>query len=231
MDQTVIDRVKALAHEANRTGGAYHVMRPLPRVVVAGEYDMTPLMPAFHLPDDLTGMTVLDVGTASGFFAMECARRGAHVTAIDVELRDSYHWAIAKLMKWNVRRIKKDIYDLDASFGQFDIVVCGSLIVHLPDPVGAIRRLRSVCSERTVISTPCPEREADAPVCEFIGESQEGGSYWAYWNIGAEALRRMFLAADFDHVEHQDQFTLTPVPGHAHEWSMLHTVAHGVVSS
>jgi FkbM family methyltransferase len=229
-DPAVLEQVKALADEANRAGGGYHVMRPLPGVLVKGEYDMTPLLSAYNLPADLSGKTVLDVGTASGFFAMECARRGARVTAVDLVLWDTYHWAIAELMQWDVTRIQKDIYDLDPTFGQFDLVICGSLLLHLPDPLGAIRRLRSVCRGRTIVSTSCPEQETELPICEFAGELQEGGAYWAYWNIGAEALRRMLLAADFDHVEHQDHFTLTPVPEHPHTWSIYHAVAHGVVA-
>ncbi len=230
-DPQVVEQVRALAEETNLAGGGYHVLRPLPGVVVDGEYDMYPLLEAYHLPEDLTGKTVLDVGTASGFFAMECARRGASVTAVDLVLWDSNHWSIAELMQWDVHRVQKNIYELDSDFGQFDLVICGSLLLHLPDPIGAIRNLRSVCSERAIVSTSCPTGESEAPVCEFVGERQEGGAYWAYWNIGAEALRRMLLAADFDHVEHQDHFTLEPVPGHAHTWSIYHAVAHGVVSS
>jgi hypothetical protein len=81
------------------------------------------------------------------------------------------------------------------------------------------------------VSTSAPEQESEQPICEFAGELQEGGAYWAYWNIGSEALRRMLLAAGFDAVENQDHFTLRPVPGHAHTWSVFHAVAHGVVSS
>src|SRR5207247_8093120 len=81
--QTIAEQVTALADEANRSGGGHHVLRPSPGVEVKGEYDMTPLLPAFHIPTDLEGKTVLDVATASGFFAMECARRGADVTAVD----------------------------------------------------------------------------------------------------------------------------------------------------
>lgn len=230
MDQTVLEQIKALAKEANRAGGGYHVLRPLPEVTVAGEYDMASVLPAYHIPDDLSGLNVLDVGTASGFFAMEAARRGASVTATDLLLWDANHWAIAELMNWDVTRVQMDIYDLEPSFGEFDLVICGSLLVHLPDPVGAIRRLREVCRGRTIVSTSCPAPESDGPVCEFVGELQEGGAYWSYWNIGAEALRRMLLAAGFDGVEHQDHFVLTPVPGRPHKWSLPHTVAHGVVS-
>src|ERR1700709_1603183 len=35
------------------------------------------------LPDDLTGMTALDIGCNAGFYSIELARRGAKVTAID----------------------------------------------------------------------------------------------------------------------------------------------------
>lgn len=231
IDAATFEEIEGLAGKANQAGGGYHVLRPLPGVVVTGEYDMTPNLPAFHIPEDLRGKTVLDVGTASGFFAMECARRGASVTAVDVVFWDEYHWAIAEKMKWDVRRVKSDIYDLDPSLGQFDLVICGSLLLHLPDPVGAIRRLRGVCGGRTIVSTASPEHEAYGPVCEFVGETRENGAYWSYWNIGAEALRRMLIAAGFDRVEHQDAFTLNPVPDHPHTWSILHTVAHGVVAS
>lgn len=235
IEPTALEEIRRLADEANRAGGGYHVLRPLPGIVVAGEYDMAPNLPAFHLPEDLDGMSVLDVGTASGFFAMECARRGASVTAVDLVLWDAHHWAIAEKMNWAVRRVQRDIYDLNSSFGQFDLVICGSLLLHLPDPLGAITRLRSVCRGRAIVSTACPEHDetppGDVPVCEFVGEPREGGAYWVYWNIGTEALKRMFLAAGFDRVEHQDRFTLTTVPDHEHKWSMLHTVAHGVVVS
>jgi len=36
------------------------------------------------LPDDLSGKTVLDAGCGTGAFAIACARRGAHVTGIDL---------------------------------------------------------------------------------------------------------------------------------------------------
>lgn len=226
-----LQEIRRLADEANRSGRGYHVLRPVPGVELAGEYDMTVNLPAFHLPKDLSGLTVLDVGTASGFFAMECVKRGASVTAVDVVLWDTLHWQVAELMGWNIRRVQSDIYALDPSLGTFDVVICGSLLLHLPDPLGAIRRLRTVCGGRAIISTACPEHDqrTGRPTCEFIGEEREGGAYWAYWNIGTEALRRMFIAAGFARVEHEDHFTLRTVSEHEHRWEMLHTVAHGVV--
>lgn len=231
IQQPGFHEIKALAEQINRAGGGYHVLRPLAGIEVIGQYDMYPYLRAFHIPEDLSGHTVLDVGTASGFFAMECARRGAaEVTAVDVVQWDEGHWAIAEQMGWNIRQVQCDIYDLDPSIGEFDLVICGSLLLHLPDPVGAIRRLRSVCRGRAVLSTSRPRYETADATCEFVGEKREGGEYWAYWNIGPEALRRMLLAAGFADVEHLDEFTLTTTADSTQQWSIPHAVAHGVVA-
>ncbi|MCG8457028.1 MAG: class I SAM-dependent methyltransferase, partial [Holophagales bacterium] len=41
-------------------------------------------LPHYHLPEDLTGMRVLDVGCAEGFFSFEAEKRGAsEVVSID----------------------------------------------------------------------------------------------------------------------------------------------------
>jgi len=79
----------------------------------------------------MTGLTVIDVGTATGFFALECAKRGAKVTAIDV-LADSPVSALAKALGLKVRFKQKTL--LAGNIGVFDLVICGSLLMHLPDP-------------------------------------------------------------------------------------------------
>jgi tRNA (mo5U34)-methyltransferase len=38
-----------------------------------------------HLPADLFGYRILDIGCNAGYYSIECARRGASVTAIDMD--------------------------------------------------------------------------------------------------------------------------------------------------
>ena len=48
-----------------------------------------------HLPQRLEGWTVLDIGANAGFYTFELAKRGARVTAIDVDdhYLDQARWA------------------------------------------------------------------------------------------------------------------------------------------
>jgi 2-polyprenyl-3-methyl-5-hydroxy-6-metoxy-1,4-benzoquinol methylase len=177
--------------------------------VITGTYDMTRYVGHYGIPADLTGRTVLDVGTASGYFALECAARGADVTAIDM-WPSSWLDELFELSSGTIRYAQKDIYDLDESFGSFDLVICGSLLLHLPDQLGAIRRLRRVTRGRAVISTSCTEdSESEArPYCEFLGEHATEGDYWSYWSLNAAALVRMCKVAGFSEVEQVGHFVL-----------------------
>lgn len=62
----------------------YHTIELPGGLITPGLYDLREAVPNFHFPDDMRGMSVLDVGTATGFFGFEFARRGAHVTVVDL---------------------------------------------------------------------------------------------------------------------------------------------------
>lgn len=62
----------------------YHTVDLGRGLVTPGTYDHRGQVPTFHFPQDMHGMTVLDVGSATGFFAFEFERRGARVVSVDV---------------------------------------------------------------------------------------------------------------------------------------------------
>jgi tRNA (mo5U34)-methyltransferase len=67
----------------------YHTMDLGDGLITPGLYDYRETLSAFHFPKDMTGMTVLDVGSATGFFAFEFERRGARVISVELpSLRD-----------------------------------------------------------------------------------------------------------------------------------------------
>jgi 2-polyprenyl-3-methyl-5-hydroxy-6-metoxy-1,4-benzoquinol methylase len=205
-----------LVDQTNRQGGTYHRLDFGDGLTIDGEYDMSNYLPYYHLPEDLTGRQVLDVGTASGLFAIEAERRGGQVTAIDIwDSETSLLGQIIRTFKLGIDLRSKNIYDLDESFGQFDLVVCGSLLLHLPDPVGALRALRSVTRDRLIFSSAATDDSATTHrrVCDFVGDHAREADYWYYWAFSAAALVRMLECAGFSRVEHVEHFVLSSQPG------------------
>ena len=94
--------------DANCHGGTYHRIDFGDGLVLDGEYDMQPYWPRYGFPDDLRGLSVLDVGTSSGHFAIEFARRGADVTAIDVS-DGTFQRTVFAGAGVNVRYLQKDL--------------------------------------------------------------------------------------------------------------------------
>lgn len=205
----VTPRLRTLIDAINAKGGGYHMLEFSDGSRINGDYDMRQYLHFYDIPDDLSGKKALDIGTAGGFFALDMARRGASVTAIDIWDWDPVQ-EIGQENGYDITYYQKSVYELDAEFGQFDIVVCGSLILHLPNPFGVIEAVSSVCRGRAIVATSCPADSATEvrPICEFVGQRADDGPYWSYWTIGAEALRRMFLAAGFSSTSEPKHFWL-----------------------
>ena len=77
-------RAEALGYADIRSYYWYHTVEMPGGLVTPGQYDFRDALPAFPFPRDMRGMRVLDVGSATGFFAFEFARRGAHVVSVEL---------------------------------------------------------------------------------------------------------------------------------------------------
>jgi magnesium-protoporphyrin O-methyltransferase len=95
------------------------------------------------LPADLSGKRVLDAGCGTGAFAVEAARRGAEVVAIDLS---------PTLVNLARQRLPADLADridfqsgdmLSPALGEFDHVVAMDSVIHYSaeDAVGALAQL------------------------------------------------------------------------------------------
>ena len=62
----------------------YHTIDLGDGLITPGMYDYRETISAFQFPDDMHGMTVLDAGSATGFFAFEFERRGARVVSVEL---------------------------------------------------------------------------------------------------------------------------------------------------
>lgn len=94
-----------------------------------------------HLPTDLTGKTVLDIGCNAGFYSMEMKRRGAD-RVVGVDSDDRYlaqaRFAAATLGYDNIEFRKLSVYDVGALGEKFDVVIFMGVLYHLRHPLLAL---------------------------------------------------------------------------------------------
>ena len=199
----------------------YHTIELAPGLVTPGWFDTRPVVPSLPIPASLEGKRCLDVGTYDGFWAFEMERRGAsEVVGIDVLKPPEWDWPpnasqeaietlgrqkaagrgfeIAKqYLGSSVTRHELSVYDVDPDeLGTFDFVYIGSLLLHLRDPVRALDRLRSVCTDRLLVVdsidlllTLCFPRRPTATL------DVRGRPWW--WTANAAGIARMAEAARF----------------------------------
>jgi tRNA (mo5U34)-methyltransferase len=105
---------------------------------------------------DLHGWRVLDIGCNAGFYSFELARRGACVTAIDI---DPHYLAQAR---WAAREYglqdriafhQSSVYALAGTRERFDLVWFLGVLYHLRHPLLALDILRNVTRRQMVLQT------------------------------------------------------------------------------
>ena len=200
----------------------YHTLELAPGLVTRGWFDLRPVVNRLPWPE-VRGKRCLEVGPWDGFFSFELERRGAAaVVAVDIGDHQDWDWAprvrelgvaamagmagpkidagfklAREILGSKVERRVINVYDLSPqSVGTFDVVVCGSLLLHLRDPVRALEAIRSVCHGRFLstetIKLRLSTRHPRYPVAHF--GSGENGQWWI---PNVAGYRRMVHAAGF----------------------------------
>jgi magnesium-protoporphyrin O-methyltransferase len=128
-DRTAVDAWKRLTSDAP--------VGKIRATVRAGRARMRDTLLSW-LPADMTGKRLLDAGCGTGALAVEAARRGAHVTAIDLS---------PTLIGLARERVPRDLRTgqlkflvgdmLDPALGRFDYIVAMDSLIHyhLPDAI------------------------------------------------------------------------------------------------
>lgn len=196
----------------------YHVLELPGGIVTPGEYDLRPVAPRLPWPD-LADARCLDVGSRDGFYAFEMERRGAgEVVSLDIDDPAQIDFSVfpppppelvqrelddgngAFALAWDalgshVQRRHQSLYELDEDeVGRFDVAVIGTLLLHLRDPIAALRAVRGVADVLLL-------NEAVAPALSALSRRPQAelapahGPYW--WLANPAGLRKMVEAAGF----------------------------------
>ena len=234
----------------------YHTVELAPGVATPGWFDLRPVVDRMPWPD-VAGRRCLDVGTYDGFLAFELERRGAaEVVAIDIEDHARWDWPartralgparLAEMVGQRkglgfdiarevlgsaVRYAERSVYDLDpVEDGEFDVVVCGSLLLHLRDPVRALEAIRGVCRGSFLsaeqIDTRLTLLSPGRPAARF-----RGGDRVQWWVPNAAGHRALVESAGFHVEEGPRRYRIPLGPGHPARRRGRRGVAHSALLS
>ena len=210
----------------------YHTIELPGGVTTPGNSDHRPLVPHYGIPADLRGKRVLDIGTWDGFWAFEFERRGAEVTALDIDrltqtdIPPALRKAVAesgldqplgagfeiasRARGSTVKRVSGSVYDLDPDeIGTFDLVHFADVSLHLERPLEAFRKIRSVTAGTAMI-VDAIHMDLDADTDRNLTEYLSGWTDVVWWTPSLNTFAQMVLDAGFANVKVHRVYRLNP---------------------
>jgi methyltransferase family protein len=219
----------------------YHTLELAPDLTTEGWFDLRPYIDHYQLPERMDGLRALEVGTWDGFWAFEMERRGADVVALDLDDERDLDWPprrrpdefpseqrgtgfrLAKeILSSRVERHNLSIYNATPEeLGTFDVVFCGSVLIHLRDQLLALERIANLCDD-LFISAEEHDRLSGLvpfPVSRYLADRPKAVVFWL---PSARTWRRMMWTAGFERVERVGRFSMRSRDG----FSVPHVVHH-----
>ena len=138
---------------------------------------------------------------------------------------DRHFWFSHALLASEAEHADCSVYELSPdSVGMFDVVFCGSLLLHLMNPLDALVHIRSVTREMAVVATQLSEDAEqlapDKPLLRFsnrrpdlAGSRPLLGASCVYWLLNTTTLREMMEYAGFARTEALEPVALPPMGG------------------
>lgn len=211
----------------------YHTLRLDEHLTTPGMFALDEYIRHYLVPDHLTGLDCLDVGTGNGYWAFLMERRGARsVTATDIgdysetdisrsidappptpaatgAFGEPFRVASALLDSHATYRIRS-IYALDThDLGTFDVVFCASVLLHLFGPLIALKRLARVCRNVLLVST-----ETDLTLGPDVVRFKGHEIPYVHFLPSPECLAHLVATCGFEKVLRGPTFAVTyQVPG------------------
>ena len=165
-----------------------------------------------HVPDDLTGKRVLDIGSNAGYDPFAFKARGAErVLGCEPSWGHTQAIFLEEIYEAGVEFRHIGWQDLNPEVhGRFDLVHCNGLLYHEPSPMLMLERLRSMLAEdgELLLGTMLLARPELSEYARFVPGAFAGDRTW-WWVPGRLAFRWMMEAVGF---ELGEEFGVFPGP-------------------
>lgn len=148
---------ESLSQSVQSLGKWYHRIDLGDGIITPGDRNQTLTYNLYkdHLPVDLSGLRILDLGANACGLSIEFAKRGANVVAVEhgviYEKQAEFilnHFGLSH----KVEILRRDLFDI-LDLGQFDIVAYVGLFYHIRYPQLSLDMLSSMCTGKLLVST------------------------------------------------------------------------------
>jgi tRNA (mo5U34)-methyltransferase len=165
---------------------------------------------ALQIPDDLRGMTVLDIGAWDGFYSFEMERRGAtRVLATDYDTWLGKTWGskrgfelARRALNSHVEDMTIDVLDLSPErTGVFDLVLFIGVLYHLRHPLLALERIFGVTTKQLVLETHVDMVWNPRPAMAFYPNAELHNDPTNWWGPNPAAVIAMLKSVGFNRVK------------------------------
>jgi tRNA (mo5U34)-methyltransferase len=202
--------------------------------------DPTPeRLPELQIPQDLTGLSVLDIGAWDGFFSFEAERRGARrVLATDSFCWGQGGWGTKAAFELARRALGSRVEDLDLDpldlspdrIGTFDLVLFIGVLYHMRHPLLALERVFSVTGHHLILQTQVDFSALERPAIAFYQGAERNNDPTNWCAPNPSAVVAMLRAVGFRETRIVSQWSARevtladmngpPVSGHVtvHAW-------------
>jgi tRNA (mo5U34)-methyltransferase len=178
----------------------------VPGVWTPGVSSVPWLCGAANLLADLSGATVLDIGTTNGGTAFELERRGA-TRVVAVDIFDPAWFGVGALTEFlgsRVEYVRTSVYELTDRFPEpFDLVIFWGVLYHLRHPLLALDNVRAVTRgeaslETAVCDRELPRRQRPRSLARFYRRDELAGDPSNWFTPTVTALEQWCVSAGFE---------------------------------
>jgi len=130
----------------------YHKYEVEPGLFTPGQFlevDPKRCLDELGVSRDLLGLRALDIGAWDGPYTFELERRGAQVTALDIQDPDiTVFNSVKEIKNSSATYVRCGVYDaLPETLGTYDLVLFAGVYYHLKNPVLSLQRIRRLLKD------------------------------------------------------------------------------------
>jgi tRNA (mo5U34)-methyltransferase len=179
-------------------------------IVTSGYDNPYKRIKTLHIPEDLSGMTVLDIGSWDGFFAFEAERRGAsRVLATDSFCWSGEGWGTKdgfnlarNILNSKVEDREIDVLEMSPEkIGEFDLVLCLGVLYHMRNPLLALERIASVTKGQLILDTHVDGLMPRRPMIAFYPGKELNNDPTNWCGPNRAAVEAMLKTVGFSRVK------------------------------